>query len=366
MFAVFSAVFFFTGSLYAQNKRAARKPAISEIQLNAALVNTPSLLVQDKADAGIPEGEGALNLRALLRRNGRIQPYIWLGGRYKGLSWIIDSQRNYSLDPGREAQELVRRGDTLTYTQHIVNRPTEWQKPFTLVLGFEPTPVKPQAAAYRCTSQYMYDYDPAKGADFAGGMNATQWLLGYSYPIHCFPNGDDSYFRTVTGSRNRPLSVEERRGNADKFLARNSEWLRKNAPLASLEQIRRCFMDKRTFGQKSFLIYHNPAFYSCRWPEAEMYKAEWLPWDYPVDDAANEYIACQTSEYIDKMLYEMRYQARMGFDGMNFDCFPLGGGFNTVSMQAFREKPGRVPFITNDNMLQTAPPGITSATNLFG
>lgn len=53
----FSAVFFFTGSLYAQNKRAARKPAISEIQLNAAQVNTPSLLVQDKADAGIPLGK---------------------------------------------------------------------------------------------------------------------------------------------------------------------------------------------------------------------------------------------------------------------------------------------------------------------
>lgn len=53
-----SAVLFGTGTLCAQGKRApARKPAISEIQMSAALVNTPSLLVQDKADAGIPLGK---------------------------------------------------------------------------------------------------------------------------------------------------------------------------------------------------------------------------------------------------------------------------------------------------------------------
>ena len=125
-------------------------------------------------------------------------------------------------------------------------------------------------------------------------------------------------------------------------------------------------IDRRSYGGDYFLLYHNPAFYSYRWKEAEMYKAEWLPWDYPVDDAMNEYIACQTPEYIDKLLWEMKEQIKVGFDGMNFDCFPLGGGFNTVSMKAFRERPGRVPVINNSNMLQTASPGIATCTNLFG
>ncbi len=134
-------------------------------------------------------------------------------------------------------------------------------------------------------------------------------------------------------------------------------------PLVDQGVLRRLLSDKRKYGQKYFLLYHNPAMYSCSWPEAEMYKAEWLPWDYPVDDASNEYIANHTKEYIDKMLYEMREQARMGYDGMNFDCFPLGGGFNTVIGAGYRTRPGKDPFIHNGNMLQTAPAGIRGGTS---
>ena len=55
---VLSAVLCGSGTLCAQSRRASgAKPAIPEIQMNVALVNTPSLLVQDKADAGIPLGK---------------------------------------------------------------------------------------------------------------------------------------------------------------------------------------------------------------------------------------------------------------------------------------------------------------------
>ena len=62
----------------------------------------------------------------------------------------------------------------------------------------------------------------------------------------------------------------------------------------------------------------------------------------------------------------MRDQIRHGLDGMNFDCFPLGGGFNTVSMGAYRKNPGAAPIINNTNMLQIASAGIQGSTNLFG
>ena len=319
-----------------------------------------------KPDYTISPKQGELELSAIQQKKGRVLPYFWFGGLYKGFSWIIDTQRHYSLDTNHYAQKLVRNGKAVTFIQHIVNRPTEWSKPFEIVMGFEPTPVKPQAQEYRRISQYMYDYDPAKGSDIAGGMHATQWPLGYSYPINALPDGDDGYYKYILNSRNRTLTAAERRKAGEEYIARHKTWLQKNAPLTNLDGLMSRFTDKRTVGDKYFLMYHNPAFYSCRWPEAEMYKAEWLPWDYPVDDAQNEYIACQTPEYIDKMLYEMRYQTRLGFDGMNFDCFPLGGGFNTVTMGAFREKPGPVPFIINDNMLQIAPYGISGCNNLFG
>ena len=51
---------------------------------------------------------------------------------------------------------------------------------------------------------------------------------------------------------------------------------------------------------------------------------------------------------------------------MNFDCFPLGGGYNTVAAGGYREKPGAAAIISNVNMLQVAPAGVQRATNLFG
>ena len=320
-----------------------------------------------KPDWSIPAGQGELNMDSALQRKGRIQNYVWLGEEYKGISWIIDSQKGFSLDKKSFPYKLIRKGDTVTFIQQMVNVPTEWNKPWEFVMGFSPTPVKPQAKQFRSISQPMYDYPTAKGAVAAGIMNVTQWPLGYYYPINAFPNGDDSYFRIMLDSRgNKGITEAQRKKNADNYIARHKNWVLKNAPLASLSNMRRQLMDRRSYGEDYILMYHNPAFYSCRWAEAEMYKAEWLPWDYPVDDAHNEYIACQTPQYIDKMLWEMRTQARYGFSGMNFDCFPLGGGFNTVSMNAFRERPGAAPIISNVNMLQIASPGIQAGTNLFG
>ena len=320
-----------------------------------------------KPDWTIPSGQGELPMKAAAHVKGKIQNYVWLGGEYKGISWIIDTQKGFALDRNSYPYKLIRKGDTVTFIQQMVNIPAEWDKPWEFEMGFSPTPVKPQAQEFRCISQYMYDYPYAKGSVQAGGMNFNPWPLGYYYDINAVPNGDNSYYRQLIAARGRGAVPEaERVRYADEYIARNREWLRKNAPLASEISLRRSMIDRRSYGGDYFLLYHNPAFYSYRWKEAEMYKAEWLPWDYPVDDAMNEYIACQTPEYIDKLLWEMKEQIKVGFDGMNFDCFPLGGGFNTVSMKAFRERPGRVPVINNSNMLQTASPGIATCTNLFG
>ena len=320
-----------------------------------------------KPDWTIPAGQGELEMKAAAHTKGRIQNYVWLGDEYKGISWIIDTQKGFALNKNTLPYKLIRKGDTVTFVQQMVNIPTEWDKPWEFEMGFSPTPVKPQAKEFRQISQYMYDYSYAKGSVQAGGMHFNPWPLGYYYDINAVPNGDYSYYKQIIASRGRGAVPEaERKQYADRYLAKNGEWLRKNAPLASEISLRRSMIDRRSYGGDYFLLYHNPAFYSYRWKEAEMYKAEWLPWDYPVDDAMNEYIACQTPEYIDKLLWEMKEQIKVGFDGMNFDCFPLGGGFNTVSMKAFRERPGRVPVINNSNMLQTASPGIATCTNLFG
>jgi hypothetical protein len=313
----------------------------------------------------VPAGEGVLTLPAIKTEKGRLENYFWFGGQYKGLCWMIENERHFSLTPGQEAQRLSRKGDAVTYTIDIVNQPVVWEKPFEIVMGLQATPVKPQAGEYRRVGEFMYGYPPPPGADFAsmhGGGNLANELY---YPIGTVPNNDHSYTEFLMNCRNNPPSEAERKAFTDAYFERNLDWIKKNMPMLDLRVLRRKLFDKRQYGKKYFLLYHNPALYSFRWPEAEMYKAEWLPWDYPVDDAANEYIATHTKEYIDKMLFEMRNEARQGYDGMNFDCFPLGGGCNTVIGAGVRVKPGKVPFIHNLNMLSIAPPGINGGLLLF-
>ncbi len=313
----------------------------------------------------IPAGEGMLTLPAVNTRKGRLENYFWFGGQYKGLCWMIDNERNFSLDPEREAQRLSRKGNAVTYTIDIVNQPAVWEKPFEIIMGLQATPVKPQPEGYRKVGEFMYDYPPPAGADLAGMAGGGNLANALYYPVGAVPNDDQSFTEFLMKSRNNPPSEAERKVFADAYLGRNGDWIKKNMPMLDLRVLRRDLLDKRQYGKKYFLLYHNPALYSFRWPEAEMYKAEWLPWDYPVDDAANEYVATHTREYLDKMLYEMRNEARQGYDGMNFDCFPLGGGFNTVIGAGVRVKPGKVPFIHNQNMLSIAPPGIHGGTSLF-
>ncbi len=313
----------------------------------------------------VPSGEGVLTLPAVQTRKGKLENYFWFGEQYKGLCWMIDNQRNFSLNPEQVAQRLSRKGDIVTYTIDIVNQATVWEKPFEIVMGLQATPVKPQPEGYRKIGEFMYDYPPPAGADHAGMNGGGNVADDMYYPIGAVPNNDYSYTEFLMKSRDNPPSKAERRAFTDAYLARNLDWIKKNWPMQDLHVLRHKLFTHRQYGRKYFLLYHDPALYSFRWPEAEMYKAEWLPWDYPVDDAANEYIATHTKEYIDKMLYEMRNEARQGYDGMNFDCFALGGGFNTVIGAGVRYKPGKVPFIHNQNMLSIAPPGIHGGRSLF-
>ena len=320
---------------------------------------------QGKPDTTIPAGQGVLDIKGALQEKGRVMNYFWFGTSYKGFSWIIDTQKGFSVEKTKYPHRMERKGKTVTFVQDIVNKQTTWDEPREFTFGFSPTPVKPINKNYRTLTTWMYDYPKAKGSDKCN-MQVEQLPLGDYYDIQAVPNGDDYYYRQIIASRGKVIPDSVRKKMADEYIAKHKDWILRNAPLADFSLIRKLFTTKRAWGDDYFLMYNDPAYYSYRWKEAEMYKAEWLPFDYPVDDALNEYVANKTPEYIDKMLYEMRRYVRWGLDGMNFDCFPLGGGRNMISMGAFREKPGKVPLMYNHNMLQFVPEGIIYARNFFG
>ena len=316
-------------------------------------------------DLTIPAGEGELDLNGVAWQQGRPTNYFWIGDIYKGLSFINDSAKHFSLLEDR-SNLIVSRSDGMVTCQYvIVNRSTFWQEPVEYTFGFEPTPVKPQAEGIRAIGDYMYDYTPPKGAIWASMNLPGELVNNMLFPPDTTINKDNSYYDFVFAHRGKLASNEERLAFADAFLARNQDWMRKNMPTVSLHPLRWTLRNKRNIGIEKFLLYRDPVLYSCRWPEAEMYKAEWLPWDYPADDAINEYTCTHNESYMEMLLWVMRNKARQGWDGMNFDCFPLGGGFNTTVSDAFRAQPGKVPNLTNLNMLQTASPGIERCTTFF-
>ena len=322
----------------------------------------------DAPDLTLGAGEGELGMPGISCKNRVLQNYIWLGGVYKGFCWIVDSSKDCSFDSGKMNWVLRREGDTVSFRQFFVNKPTEWDKAMEWVVGFEPTPVKPRNEKYLAMTGWMYDYEVPTGADH-GDMRSDPFsgIGRLDYPLDCIQEMDGSFYKKLFATRNGKMPKEEERiAIAKDYIDRNREKLNRDFPLINHDRLYRNMLDKRMWAKKYFLHYQLPTLYSHRWPEAEMYKAEWLPWDYPVDDAADEYLANPTSSHIDFMLYQMLKEVRRGYDGMNFDTFPLGGGFNTVVGAGARYKKGRVPFLTNEIMFRVVPDGIYGGTLLFG
>ncbi|MBQ7175965.1 MAG: hypothetical protein IJS08_01010 [Victivallales bacterium] len=316
-------------------------------------------------DLSIPAGEGELDLKGIKFVKGAPAMYFWLGGIYKGFCIINDLPQHFNLQEDQGNVSVTRNGDTVTFNYIIVNKGTLWQEPLSYTFGFEPTPVKPQAEGLRAIGEYMYDYPQPKGAIWATMRVHGSIVNNMVFPPGQLINNDDSYLDFVFAHRGKPVSDKERLAFVDDFMARNGEWIRKNMPTVSLAPLLNTLKNKRHLGVDKFIMYNDPLLYSCLWPEAEMYKAEWLPWDYPADDAINEYACTHNKSYMDKLLWYMRERARRGFDGMNFDCFPLGGGYNTTVNGGYRFRPGKVPNLHNGNMLQTASAGIKPANSLF-
>ncbi len=79
---------------------------------------------------------------------GNFVPYIWLGGIKRGLcvfanndqGWVQSWNKKKEFAP---AQELIRKGDTITIRLNLVQKPITIDKPRTIVLGLMASPGKP-------------------------------------------------------------------------------------------------------------------------------------------------------------------------------------------------------------------------------
>ena len=77
------------------------------------------------------------------------RPYIWFGGVRRGFCWFAESDENWGRNKGDNTLSLVRKGDTALFSVHLFTRSRTKTKPFSIVMGVQPTPVKKATRNYR-------------------------------------------------------------------------------------------------------------------------------------------------------------------------------------------------------------------------
>ena len=75
----------------------------------------------------------------------QFQPIIWLGDEDRGLQWVCESQRNWSVAQADRAIEIVRQGDEVVLRLNLVTKPVELaaREKRDYTFGLQASPVKP-------------------------------------------------------------------------------------------------------------------------------------------------------------------------------------------------------------------------------
>ena len=281
-------------------------------------------------DISVPQGSGVVwDSHVVLKGKmdkwtkdhypAKIHPYIYLGGTFKGLAWLIDSVRDLSVTLEKSPQRLVRNGDVLTYEFDIVSVPTVWEGDKRVEMGFQPTPVKPKDPAHGKFTENLYSYDCPSNAVcymFSSGTVMTPMISEHS---NVYPNDDrslDDYIR----AQKRPNKTAYAKV-VDDYVNRNRAWLE-----ASRVTTPEAYADKVGLGRRYMwggLLprYFDPMIVTCFWPEWEMYKGEWYPEEWTRENCYNEYMCNLCPSRIDKLMSECEVALKNGYDGLYYDCF---------------------------------------------
>lgn len=107
--------------------------------------------------------------------------YIWLGGPERGLAWFAENDRGWLIDPGRDAQEVVRDGDAVAVRLHLINRPSDFTSPRHIVFGLQASPTKPLPKDYRRNVAVPVHSGPCNG--WGTFMCADKYPVDYDFSI---------------------------------------------------------------------------------------------------------------------------------------------------------------------------------------
>lgn len=272
------------------------------------------------------------------------QPYVWWGGASKGFCWMMNSIKGLCVDAKRPVERIVRANDAATLEVDLVNVKTVWDKPIAFVMGFQPTPVKPQNVRLnRLAKDTFSGYMCPSNAIRTMYSNAT--TLGVStmlYPILEMPNGDTSFRDWLFAQRTSDWDAYS--AQMDAFIDRNKRWFAEESRITAQQYRRENVVMRQMTGARYREFYLDPILISCFWPEDEMYKSEWGVYEWPRDNYMNEYGGKITSTRIDKMIYDAWRALQVGYNAIYYDCFGCHRDYNFVMSpeRAYRKSNGRI------------------------
>ncbi len=278
--------------------------------------------------------------------NGNFWPYVWIGEIYKGFSWFAANDLNWSLNSEKPVLELVREGSKVSLRVHLVNLPVKWNRDFQIVMGFQPTPVKPQPKNW----QVFYDREkPGKQ------VIPTTILSPYSYGSvrwwNPYPVDNDYTMINHLSKVNRcspdsSLTPEV----IEAFFARHKSAI-EAASQGNSYGGTEVFHEHLYRGRGHAPIcdfmypYMNPRSADSRWESFQVYQNEWYFTEYRTLIDYDEYNIEASPSYQDMILWYARKMLREGMDGIYYDNVRVRATFDPVRGPAYELGDGTIqPF----------------------
>ena len=302
----------------------------------------------------IPKKEGevwnSLKGRVLNQLLKGFRPYIWVGEQYKGFCWFAETPYNWSIDPNKPAQTLTVEKSSVKLRVNLVNKPTTRDKKFEIVMGFQPTPVKPQpkVAAMPGLSQRVKYYPKSKYLNII----ATYGYMCMRYEdgnLNVPPNNDWSFLEYVAADKWK--TPAEAQAFALDYVKRNkldqteyrSIYDYSPALTKQLHLSMRAFCE--IFRPSNVRIqYQNPRALAPNSKEFDMYNDEWSLWDTrPYSSERMSHFGFDpTDKFTDYMLYSIRQMYKYGYTGIYYDNIFDTICYNVAKGPAIEVAPGTV------------------------
>ena len=256
------------------------------------------------------------------RPNG-FRPYVWFGDTHQGMAWCAESPQGWSRLANVSSQEIVREGNAAILRIHLFNQPCLRQTPFEIVMGMQPTPVKPRPPHFRKWTGHLWGWQEWKELVKRNIMHyhisgprlltTNQYSNGLFRPI----DGDYSYIDYIASLKWQSKSDVEIA--ARKYIAKHG--------IAEPQQ-GDSLMYSATSGAELLrnfnapFAYFNPRAMHPKWPEHSMYADEFFLGEWrPPENLPIDYQCIPTTPYIELHLWAERELLRHvpKFTGIYYD-----------------------------------------------